>query len=459
MRSVGAVVAAAAVALVLAPAVQAATVTIRTWPTDCSGKVPDCAPVVWYTAGAGESNDVLVTTTASGNQPLVHIHDAGADIALVNTGTRCTAGGPRDVDCAPPSSIPGDAVHFELGDGDDRLAVSAPDPKTFRVVADGGPGADELNAEGSTKGVRFGGGSGRDVLTGGPAADSFTGDGSFARDPYPATDVGAAPADDTINGGGGEDTLSYAGRRRGVIVDLRAHRGGQTGEHDSIANVEGVSGGSGPDRLAGDGGPNYLDGGGGDDVVSGRGGDDSLGGGSGINRLVGGAGDDTLGVDVDRSDARTFSVAACGPGRDRVWGIGGSAEIHDDCELAGGDAAYQDYRLLGPLRTARSRAVQLNSQCQMTGREQQRHMVCQWRLALVTGDGTVVGVRSARTNRLPGGQLVRIPVRLNRLGRRLLEQRGSLRVKVRVATGLTRQHGPILTPATTVFTTVIRLKR
>ena len=55
--------------------------------------------------------------------------------------------------------------------------------------------------------------------------------------------------------------------------------------------------------------------------------------------------------------------------------------------------------------------------------------------------------------------MVRISPRLNRLGRRLLKQRGSLRVKVSLGSALTRQHGPAPKPTETVFTTVIRVAR
>jgi hypothetical protein len=440
MTRVAAALVAVGLAVAAAPA-DGATIVGRTYGTNCSGKSASCFPIVSYRAAPGERNDVVVTETP-GAPPVVRIHDAGAEIALDRSiGSWCTTTGPHDAVCTLESFSPyNNPIEFKLGDANDRLAVSEVSDPTLQTIVDGGTGADELRGGTSVSNATFRGGPGRDVVIGGAAGDQLSGGGS----------------DDTIDGGPGVDWLGYGDRARPIVVDLAAGRGGEAGEHDAIANIENVNGGSGPDRLAGDAGPNELDGGPGDDVLRGRGGPDGLSGGDGIDRLFGGAGDDGLDVGGFRAGGSGFDIAGCGPGRDRVGGASALDEVRDDCEVAG--TGEGDYRLFGPLRTPRSRVLQLNSHCSMTVREQQRHMVCQWRVALVTPGGAVVGVKAVRTHRLPYRRIVRIAPRLNKLGRRLLIQRGFLRVTVRLASGLTRQHGPIPTPATTAFTTVIRRK-
>ena len=79
-----------------------------------------------------------------------------------------------------------------------------------------------------------------------------------------AWDLRAVRAErDVFDGGAGVDTLGYAGRRRGVVVDLASHGrdAGALGEGDSLRRLEKVVGTDGDDRLFGDESPNALDGG------------------------------------------------------------------------------------------------------------------------------------------------------------------------------------------------------
>ena len=63
-----------------------------------------------------------------------------------------------------------------------------------------------------------------------------------------------------LNGGAGDDTLTYAGATGPVIVDL----GGVTaGETDDASDFETVTGTAAGDTLIGDGDANTLNGGGG----------------------------------------------------------------------------------------------------------------------------------------------------------------------------------------------------
>ncbi|HEY8616168.1 hypothetical protein [Phenylobacterium sp.] len=99
----------------------------------------------------------------------------------------------------------------------------------------------------------------------------------------------AAPEDgaDTLQGGSGTDTLSYALAQQGVIVDLQA--GTAIGDgigQDSVSGFEVVTGSSGADQLRGSVQAETLDGAAGADTLVGRGGDDQLQGGDGSDVAV-----------------------------------------------------------------------------------------------------------------------------------------------------------------------------
>ncbi len=172
---------------------------------------------------------------------------------------------------------------------------------------------------------------------------------------------------DTVDGKGGFDVVSYSDQTSSVTVNLAT--GQATGSSigtDTLLNIEGVIGGRGNDVLTGDGGNNFLVGGAGNDTLDGGGGtdmavyfyssagvtvdlkagtasdgyggtdtligienvrgsrfDDTLTGDAGVNRLEGADGNDTLiaggGDDmlVGGAGADVFVVGA-GSGNDTV---------------------------------------------------------------------------------------------------------------------------------------------
>jgi Ca2+-binding RTX toxin-like protein len=115
---------------------------------------------------------------------------------------------------------------------------------------------------------RLGGSNYADLLTGDGADNWFDG----------------ASGADTINGGAGADTASYAGSNVGVTVNLAtgyATDGG--GAQDVLISIENVTGSTANDQLVGDGAANSLSGGNGNDVLIGGGGGDTLNGGAGVD--------------------------------------------------------------------------------------------------------------------------------------------------------------------------------
>lgn len=99
---------------------------------------------------------------------------------------------------------------------------------------------------------------------------------------------------DSVDGGLGEDTVSFENTSF-VVIDLAdnsANGGAAAGSE--FTNVENVIGSAGSDDLLGNELANALSGGGNNDNIEGRDGDDTLDGGSGNDTLVGGAGFDTF---------------------------------------------------------------------------------------------------------------------------------------------------------------------
>jgi hypothetical protein len=94
----------------------------------------------------------------------------------------------------------------------------------------------------------------------------------------------------SINGGDGNDTLSYSDNSTGVVVDLSDNT-------NNITNIENITGGSGNDTLTGDANANILDGGLGVDSINGGAGNDSIVFDSNDSLSDGGIGFDTLILD------------------------------------------------------------------------------------------------------------------------------------------------------------------
>jgi len=110
-------------------------------------------------------------------------------------------------------------------------------------------------------------------------------------------------AANTLNGGLGSDTVSYANATGAVTVTLTATGGSTTGAggNDTLLSIENATGSAFNDTLVGNAAANILDGGAGNDSLQGGGGDDILIGGSGADTLDGGTGINT--VDYSASSA------------------------------------------------------------------------------------------------------------------------------------------------------------
>ena len=195
------------------------------------------------------------------------------------------------------------ALTVDAGDGSDVVRGGA-----FNDTLRGGPGDDDLHAAAGDDMIV--GGAGTDALHGADGIDTV----SFEADPAGvAVDLSSAigqevsggsfenaigsPFNDIIagttganvlDGSGGIDTVSYAGRVNGMAIDLTHGTVtpiGAAQPEDTIAGFESAAGGNGGDRIIGDGGQNGL---------VGNDGNDSFIPGFGPDIIVGGSGTDSI---------------------------------------------------------------------------------------------------------------------------------------------------------------------
>ncbi len=188
-------------------------------------------------------------------------------------------------------------ITVALGTG---VAAAASNGDPAYALADGGTVAENDSVAACENIV---GGSGADTLTGNDFDNVITGGlGADAMNGGTGNDTfmmgAASDGNDTINGQGGEDTVSYASRSN--VLDLTLNTStpttgnGEGAEDDSIVNVENLICGGGADNVTGDSAANRIEGGAGNDVIDAVGGDDIIDPGAGTNTVTCGAGSDIL---------------------------------------------------------------------------------------------------------------------------------------------------------------------
>lgn len=244
----------------------------------------------------------------------------------MSAGDGCALLGPETARCPIASNPAG--LFLDGGEGDDLLAVEPSVPATASARMIGGNGVDTLiggagddsldGTIGNVWGDAVNGGPGDDALTNGAVLD---GDGGSDL-------LIALPCGETIEGGAGVDSVSFARATLGVEATLGGSAGtapydgfggGCPTEHGGQpasridSSIESIEGSPYDDVLRGDGGPNIILGRGGDDEVHGAGGNDFLVGGGGVDSLYGEAGADRLYARDGRRD-RAIDCASTGLG-------------------------------------------------------------------------------------------------------------------------------------------------
>jgi Ca2+-binding RTX toxin-like protein len=407
-------VGAAAVAIVLASPTPVLAATVRE-------RFQNFAPgdAVAFTAAAGERNNVVITQTgdASSLDYDFIVSDTGATLT---SGAGCTSVDQHTARCAgSQNGLLVLTVSVKLGDADDQLHVTPPVSQyPAALYAKGGPGNDELFAASRIQFDRLNGGRGNDRLYGADGDDRLLGGGGrdelyggaggdqLADGDRDGRHGGAGPGSDLLDGGDGNDAVSYAKRTAPVFVNLGDELpDGERGERDRLTSIESITGGRGNDRLVGDRGPNGLDGGGGRDRLRGRAGDDAL--------------------------ALQAGIAACGRGKDRVVAspLGSSdilAYLRPDCE------AIDDGRFLHrlPVYPAVIRARYVRYRLWSPSASEDLFPLASsgtLRLREASGQHRLLG-RGRFPLREWTGQ--RVKVRLTALGRRLVTRHRGVKAKV-----------------------------
>lgn len=174
----------------------------------------------------------------------------------------------------------------ELSDGGVGTAENDSLDDTIENII-GGDGPDTI--QGNALDNQITGGKGNDTLSGGEGNDTFFMASSAAN-----------CGDDTIDGEGGEDTVSYALRSVALTLSLNTstpttgNGESSNSEDGSLVNVENLICGSAGDTVTGDSADNVLEGGGGNDTISAGGGNDIIDPGAGTNSVTCGGGNDIL---------------------------------------------------------------------------------------------------------------------------------------------------------------------
>lgn len=258
--------------------------------------------------------------------------DGGEGVNALDYSTKTTA---VDVDLATrEATATGGVTNIQNvtgGSGDDLLAGNDDDN-----ILEGGAGDDTFFF--SSGADSYEGGVGSDTLIGSDEATSwsisstnsgtidgqdFAGienlSGGAGDDVFAFTDGGRI--DGILDGGGGNNTLTYADVSSAVNVDLATGQATGTG---GVKNIQNVVGGHGDDVLAGDNLKNILAGGAGQDVLRGSGGDDTLLGGDDTDTVI-----EAADTDFTLSDTQLTSIAL---GTDSLTDI-------ENIQLSGGAGA------------------------------------------------------------------------------------------------------------------------
>jgi Ca2+-binding RTX toxin-like protein len=291
------------------------------------------------TATVTNTDTVQVTGTGAGQEDDLTIDLSGGPFAPGAS----TEGDGGDSEIEFAIDLPGGGVlRILAGSGDDALTLGSSGANLNAAEAVGdtdvtlsGPAGWELSGRQGADVLKLSGGDGTGAAVTGQTALGGTGDDHIL--------AGAGGA--SLDGGGGNDTVSYAGSAVPVRADLAKGAARREGAPaDALTGFEDLVGSPKADVLVGDGGANRIEGGRGRDRLVASKGDDVLKGGLGrdvldlrqanvsvsVNLAAGtasGIGKDTLiGIeDAIGSDRRDVLVGSMG--RNELLGRGGPDEI------------------------------------------------------------------------------------------------------------------------------------
>jgi subtilisin-like proprotein convertase family protein/subtilisin family serine protease len=221
--------------------------------------------------------------TASTNDVYYYTNEYG----VYGTGARATLTDTAGIDTINASAV-STAMAFNLATGGSLAGKSLAIARQTTIenfVA--GDGADSIT--GNTAANWLLGMRGNDTLLGGDGNDTL--DGGVGNDRLEGGNgsdtLNGGVGVDALIGGAGTDTVTYAGSKLGVMVNLTMGVGmGGDAQGDTYREVENVIGSANADRLTGNALANNLTGGAGNDILVGLGGSDVLTGGAGADIFV-----------------------------------------------------------------------------------------------------------------------------------------------------------------------------
>ena len=230
------------------------------------------------------------------------VEEQGVPIAA---GEGCALAGPQTARC-PIATVP-TGLFLNGSGGADAIVVEPSVPATASATIVGALGIDELvgGAGDDSLDANVGGVAG-DIVRGGPGDDALT--GATVMEGEGGSDLLiAVPCEETIDGGPGIDSVSFARMQQGVEATLGGTAGFAPGPGliggcgfggppptQISRSVESIEGSAFDDLLDGDSGPNIILGRGGEDTIHGGGGADFLVGGLGLDSIHGAGGADRL---------------------------------------------------------------------------------------------------------------------------------------------------------------------
>jgi len=276
----------------------------------------------------------------------------------MSAGDGCALLGSETARCPIASNPAG--LFLDGGEGGDMLAVEPSVPATASARLIGGNGVDTLiggagdDSLDGTIGNVWG-----DAVYGGPGDDALT-NGVVLNGDGGSDLLIAVPCGETIEGGAGVDSVSFARASLGVEATLGGSAGtapydgfggGCPTEHGGQpasrigSSVESIEGSAHDDVLRGDGGPNIILGRGGGDEVHGAGGNDFLVGGEGVDSLFGEGGADRL---YARDGRRDQAIDCSSTGLGGQAGRDGPATRGDVALADPGDPSARHCRIASP---------------------------------------------------------------------------------------------------------------
>lgn len=239
--------------------------------------------------GSGVTVDLSVTTAQN---------TGGAGVDTISgfenvTGTNFNDTITGDTQANVINGLNGDDI-INGADGDDTI-----DGGLGNDTLTGGNGTDTLSYSFATGAVTIDLSLTTAQVTGGAGTDTISGFENVTGSGFNDIILGNA-GNNTLNGAGGINTLSYANAGGGVTISLAVATAQNTGGAgtDTISNFRHLSGSEFADVLTGDG----LD-----NTINGQNGDDTIEGGLGNDTLIGGGGTDTLSY-VNATSAVTINL-------------------------------------------------------------------------------------------------------------------------------------------------------